>query len=48
MAGEVCILLYDEVTSRAIIADSAATSLWRSPYILAKLVVPQRNARINF
>ena len=36
---------YDVVTSRTIIADSAAAT--RSPYIFSEARVPQRNARIN-
>ena len=31
------------MTSRAIIADSAATCQWRFSYIFAKLVVPRRD-----
>ena len=48
MLADFCYVWLAIRATRAIIADGAATSLWRFPYILAKLVVPQRNVRIKF
>ena len=36
------------MTSRALIAELAATSQWHSPYIGVKLVLPRRKVRTHF